>query len=153
MLKLNRKVEYGLIAMKHMVGKPMGDLTSVREICDLYGTPFDPVAHVMRLLNTGGLVKSEQGAHGGYRLMENVMMVSFQEFIQLIEGYPLAFTDCLRIEDLRCAINDKCNIVGPMTHFHNRMKEFLESISLGDLLEERVPSPFLPIQGEGTTYV
>ena len=39
MLKLNRKVEYGLVALKHMATKPEGALTSVREICDRFGTP------------------------------------------------------------------------------------------------------------------
>ena len=136
MLKLNRKVEYGLVALKHMFGKPSGQLTSVREICDHYGTPFDPVAHVLRILNAGGLVQSEQGAHGGYRLQEHVMEVTFEEFIQLVEGHPLAFTECLREDDCRCSMIDRCNIITPMHHFHDRLLGFLRSFRLADLLVE-----------------
>jgi Rrf2 family transcriptional regulator, nitric oxide-sensitive transcriptional repressor len=141
-LKVNRKVEYGLVALKHMFGKPKGQLTSVREICDHFGTPFDPVAHVMRILNSGGLVKSEQGAHGGYRLQDNVLTVTFSDFIEMIEGHPLAFTDCLREEDdCRCTMMDRCNIVTPMHHLHDRLRGFLRSIKLGDLLaEDALPS-------------
>lgn len=152
MLKLNRKVEYGLIALKHMLGKPAGELTSVREICGQFGTPFDPVAHVMRILNSGGLVKSEQGAHGGYRLVDDVVSICFGDFIRMVEGHPLAFTDCLREEEQRCSMIDKCNIVGPMTHFHARLMEFLDSVTLGDLLEEQVPSPFSPPLSGGSAY-
>jgi len=142
-LKLNRKVEYGLIALKYMLGKPRGELTSVREICDLFGTPFDPVAHVLRILNSGQLVESEQGAHGGYRLIADVDTIQFSDFIQLVEGHPLAFADCLREHDCRCTMLNSCNIMGPMAHFHQRIVEFLQSITLADILEERVPPPFV----------
>ncbi|HKI99204.1 MAG TPA: Rrf2 family transcriptional regulator [bacterium] len=135
MLKVNRKVEYGLVALKHMLSKPKGQLTSVREICDRFGTPFDPVAHVMRILNAEGLVKSEQGAHGGYRLQDHVMDVTFGDFIEIIEGHALAFTECLREEDdRRCSLIDRCNIVSPMHILHDRMRAFLGSIKLSDLL-------------------
>ncbi|HEX9841567.1 MAG TPA: Rrf2 family transcriptional regulator [bacterium] len=144
MLKVNRKVEYGLVALKHMFGKPKGQLTSVREICDHFGTPFDPVAHVMRILNAEGLVKSEQGAHGGYRLQDNVLDITFGDFIEIIEGHPLAFTDCLREEeDCRCTMMERCNILAPMHRLHDRLRGFLRSIKLGDLLVEGalVPPP------------
>jgi Rrf2 family transcriptional regulator, nitric oxide-sensitive transcriptional repressor len=135
-LKVNRKVEYGLVALKHMFSKPRGQLTSVREICDHFGTPFDPVAHVMRILNAEGLVKSEQGAHGGYRLLENVLDVTFGDFIEIIEGHPLAFTECLREEDCRCSLMERCNILTPMHTLHHRLSTFLRSIKLSELLAD-----------------
>ena len=134
MLKVNRKVEYGLVALKHMLGKPKGELTSVREICDHFGTPFDPVAHVMRILNSAGLVKSEQGARGGYRLQDHILDVTFGDFIEIIEGHALAFTDCLRVGDCRCTLMDRCNIVSPMHQLHDRLRVFLRSITLNELL-------------------
>lgn len=142
MLKLNRKIEYGLIALKYMLAKPKGELTSVREICDHFGTPFDPVAHVLRILNSGKLVQSEQGAHGGYRLIGDVNIIQFSEFIELVEGHPLAFAECLREDEGRCTLGNKCNIIGPMSHFHERMMGFLRTITLGDILDEIVPVPF-----------
>jgi Rrf2 family transcriptional regulator, nitric oxide-sensitive transcriptional repressor len=140
-LKVNRKVEYGLVALKHMFSKPKGQLTSVREICDHFGTPFDPVAHVMRILNAEGLVKSEQGAHGGYRLLDNVLDVTFGDFIEIIEGHPLAFTECLREEDCRCDLMERCNILTPMHSLHDRLRVFLRSIKLGDLLVDGALPP------------
>lgn len=148
MLKVNRKVEYGLVALKHMTGKPKGQLTSVREICEHFGTPFDPVAHVMRILNAEGLVKSEQGAHGGYRLQDHVLDVTFGDFIEIVEGHPLAFTDCLREEDCRCSMMDRCNIISPMHQFHDRLMSFLRSIRLSDLLANEA-LPTLPTSEGG----
>jgi Rrf2 family transcriptional regulator, nitric oxide-sensitive transcriptional repressor len=139
MLKVNRKVEYGLVALKHMQAKPADQLTSVREICDQYGTPFDPLAHVMRLLSTARLVESEQGAHGGYRLIGDLSRYNVAEFIELIDG-QLALTECIKPDDeCRCALVDRCNIVSPMHTFHNHLIRFLRSISVHELLQDASP--------------
>lgn len=143
MLKVNRKVEYGLVALKHMQVKPPGQLTSVREICDQYGTPFDPLAHVMRLLSTAGLVESTQGAHGGYRVIGDLTRYNVADFIELIDG-QLALTECLKPEDeCRCTLTERCNIVSPIQTFHNHLILFLRSISIHDLLQD--PPPFSAI--------
>ena len=135
MIKVNRKVEYGLVALKHMRNKGGSHLTSVREICEQYGTPFDPVAHVLRILNANGLVRSEQGAHGGYRLVCDLERVNLAAFMEMIEG-QLGWTDCIRDdEDCRCSMTETCNIITPMHEFNQRLTRFLESISLADLLQ------------------
>lgn len=142
MIKINRKVEYGLVALKYMMGKPSDQLTSVREICEHFGAPFDPLAHVMRILNSNGLVKSEQGARGGYRLLGDVTTMPFGDFIEMIEGHPLAFASCVLEDDDRCNMKERCNILSPMHHFHLRLMEFMQSVTLGDLMDKRIPSPF-----------
>lgn len=152
MLKINRKVEYGLIALRYMQSKPNGNLTSVREICEQFGTPFDPMAHVLRILNTCGIVKSEQGAHGGYRLTGDVNSIPFGEFIEMIEGCTLAFASCVLEDDERCNIRDRCNIKSPMHHLHTRLTEFLQTITVGDLIEKRIPPPFTEIEDQETAY-
>lgn len=150
MLKVNRKVEYGLVALKHMQGKPRGNLTSVREICDAYKTPFDPLAHVLRILNAKGVLKSEQGAHGGYRLMESLDNISLAQFINMIEG-QLAWTDCAKHDDeCKCGLVDTCNILTPMHSFNQRLISFLGSISLAELLQvESQPLDIKLGTGEG----
>ena len=145
MLKVNRKVEYGLVALKHMAAKVPGQLTSVREICDQYGTPFDPVAHVLRTLNSRDVVKSEQGAHGGYRLVADLGAISFFQYIEMIEG-NLALTDCLR-EECTCAMHDRCNIVSPMRALNDRLITFLNSITLTELINATPGSPGIELAG------
>lgn len=135
MLKVNRKVEYGLIALRHMHGKPRENITSVREICNLYGIPFDALAHVLSILNAKGILKSEQGTHGGYRLLENLKNINLAEFIGMIEG-QLAWIECARDEaECKCGLMESCNIIGPMHDFNRRLIMFLKSITLDELLQ------------------
>lgn len=153
MIKINRKVEYGLVALKYMMGKPPGELTSVREICERFGAPFDPLAHVMRILNTNRLVKSEQGARGGYRLLGDFRGIPFGDFIEMIEDQPLAFATCVLENDHPCSMEDRCNIISPVHHFHNRLMEFMRSVTLGDLMEQRIPPPFANIIPESRAAI
>jgi len=141
MLKLNRKVEYGLVALKHMHAKPKNDLTSVREICEIYSTPFDPMAHVLRILNNEGILKSEQGAHGGYRLIGNLQNISLSQLIEVIDG-DLHWTDCSKENNNKCTIVDTCNIVGPMRLLNDKLIDFLGSITLWELIIENSDSRF-----------
>jgi Rrf2 family protein len=133
-LKVNRKVEYGLIALKHMQGKPKPHLSTVREICERYGAPFDPLAHVLRILNTKGVLQSEQGAHGGYRIAANLEALSFADLIEMIEG-QLAFTDCIKLGECGCTMVERCNILSPMHIVHQRLLKFLRTISVAELVQ------------------
>jgi DNA-binding IscR family transcriptional regulator len=62
--------------------------------------------------------------------------VTFGDFIEVIEGHALAFTDCLREseEDCRCVMIGRCNIITPMHRFHERLMEFLRGVRLSELL-------------------
>ena len=134
MLKLNRKVEYGLVALKYMHSKPKGRLTTVREICEHHSTPFDPLAHVLRILNTEGILQSEQGAHGGYRIVANLEDISFAHLIEIIDG-QLGFTDCIKFKDCSCTLMERCNIISPMFAVNQQLLQFLRSISLATLVQ------------------
>jgi len=142
-LKVNRKVEYGLLALKHMSAKPQGELSTVREICECYGMPFDPLAHVLRVLNMKGLVQSEQGAYGGYRIAMDLALVPFADFVEMIEG-QLAFAECVVRNDAQCQqakgkktcdIRSRCNIQTSMHVIHQRMVQALQSLNLKELIQ------------------
>src|ERR1044072_7238661 len=66
MFKINRKLEYALFSLRYMSAKAPGQLTSAKEICDIYHTPFDPTSRVLQIMAQHGILRAEQGAHGGY---------------------------------------------------------------------------------------
>ena len=60
MFKINRKIEYALIALKHMSAKSPGQLTSAKEVCDIYSTPFDPTSRVLQIMTQHEVLHAEQ---------------------------------------------------------------------------------------------
>jgi DNA-binding IscR family transcriptional regulator len=51
MFKINKKVEYALMVLKHMYEKK-----PVKEICDKYGAPFDVTSRSMQKMVAGNLL-------------------------------------------------------------------------------------------------
>jgi Rrf2 family protein len=133
--RLNRKVEYALMALKVMAQKRQGDLTSAKEVVELTGCPFDATARVLQQLGQSGILRSEQGAHGGYLLLRDLSKVSLFDLMQIILG-PVAVAKCLQgVGD--CDLKHTCNIISPVSVFNRRLAEFYQSLSVGELLRVR----------------
>ena len=136
MFEVNRKVEYALIALKHMSPKTDGSLTSARELSKAYNIPFDSIARVLQKLNSEGFLHAEQGARGGYRIAIDLTAMSFAEFMKRIVG-PVEFTRCVKGT---CALADVCGIISPMQVLQQRLTGFLEDISLKELIDDSYAS-------------
>ena len=86
MLKINKKTEYALMALKFIGERENGALVTVREICDVLKTPFDTTAKVMQAMNHHGILKSMQGIRGGYTLSRPLTEISYMEITKIAEG-------------------------------------------------------------------
>ena len=137
MIKINRKVEYALIVLKHMEAKQSNKLTSAREISDLYSTPFDTTAKVMQKMNNSGFFKSQKGVKGGYNLAVDLQNISYLQLVELIEGKS-ATMDCL---DNKCSLLSSCNIINPINKLNKHLMYFFKTLSLKELLSQQSTDP------------
>jgi Rrf2 family nitric oxide-sensitive transcriptional repressor len=135
MNRMSRKIEYSLMALKFMTKKALGELTTAKEVSDALHTPFDATARVMQVMAQKGLLKSEQGAFGGYQIAKDLAKVSLLDLIQFVEG-PTALVKCLQSEE-PCEIRGQCNIVSPIQTLNVKMKAFYQSLSLKEILFEK----------------
>lgn len=139
MFKINRKLEYALIALKYMISKPADNLTSAKEICQTYGTPFDATSRALQIMTGNSILKSEQGVRGGYQIAKDLGRVNFFEFVEMIEG-GFQMTHCLHDdEDAVCDLQSTCNIISPITRLNEQLKNFCSNLSLLDLLQSPDP--------------
>lgn len=137
MLKVNKKVEYALMALKHMSSKKDGELTTARELCEKFNLPFDPVSKVMQALNTSGIVSSIKGAKGGYQIAKDLATVTYMELNSVIEGKN---TIQLCGEDKDCCDRKEvCIIKGSIDKLSSELYNHLEKITLKDLLTKKDP--------------
>lgn len=136
MFKINRKLEYALISLKHMNGKHQGELTTAKEICNAYGAPFDATARVLQVLAQKGVLGVEHGAHGGYLVQRDLNRVTLHDLCEWILG-PMKLADCLSEEGEECTMNSECNIIGPIRNLNLKLREFYQELSVRELLEGR----------------
>ena len=133
MQKLNRKIEYALMALQHMRSKPESALTTAKEVSERFHSPFDATARVMQLMASRGWLRSEQGASGGYQLQKNLATLTFFDLVQLIDG-PTAIAKCLKSEE-GCEIHS-CNVMTPIQTLNQKLSHFYTSLRLDQLLGE-----------------
>src|ERR1700693_6470784 len=84
MLKLTKKADYGLIALRHLACQ--AKTASSKEIADRYRIPLPLLSKVLQTLVRTGLLVSEQGATGGYRLSRDSHELNALEVIPRIAG-------------------------------------------------------------------
>ena len=68
MLRLSKKADYALMAMKHLALRGDRGSSSAREIAEQYDIPIELMAKVLQRLVRRGLLVSQQGTRGGYQL-------------------------------------------------------------------------------------
>lgn len=139
MYRINRKIEYALMALKQMSQKMPGELTSAKEVCDQLKTPFDATARVMQIMASKGLLRSEHGAFGGYQITKDLSKVSLYDLVEMIEG-PQALVKCIHTtEGDSCEIRTNCNIAQPLTVLNQKLNDFYRGLSLRELLLLETP--------------
>jgi Rrf2 family protein len=120
------------MALKVMAQKRPGELTSAKEIVEQTGCPFDATARVLQQMGQKGILRSEQGAQGGYHVVRDLAKVSLHELMELILG-PISVAKCLN-GDERCDLKSRCNILSPVQVLNRKLSEFYQSLSVAELL-------------------
>jgi Rrf2 family protein len=116
-----------------MSTKAPGQLTSAKEICDTYHTPFDPTSRVLQIMAQHEIVQASQGAYGGYKILKNLSKITLYELTQIIEG-PLQIVNCFHGNYSHCDMTASCNVISPMLNLNERISELFKDISVRDLI-------------------
>jgi FeS assembly SUF system regulator len=144
MLRLSKKADYALMAMKHLAIRPDAPSASAREIAEQYDIPIELMAKVLQQLARRGLLTSHQGTRGGYRLARSPGSISVADIIQAIDG-PLTVTAC-STEAENCGQYSKCNVRDPLWRIKDRILSALATCSLQEIAADPPLEADLPAQ-------
>ncbi len=132
MLKITRKVEYALIALRHMQLKQSEELTSTKEIATRYGVPQQLLAKTLQHMARDGIIQAVQGSAGGYRIATNLDQISMKDFFERLEG-PLGMMDCYFDSD--CIQMGACNIRIPIQRINDNMRNLFSQMSVQEVTQ------------------
>src|SRR5215203_1280302 len=139
MLRLSKKADYALMAMKHLAQKCCGTTsTSAREIAEQYDIPIELLAKVLQRLVRTGLLVSTQGTRGGYTLSRPSRSISVADVIEAIDG-PFTVTAC-STEKNDCEQYSKCSIRDPLWQIRERIVAALGTVSMAEMAAEHEPA-------------
>ena len=144
MLRLTKKADYGLMALKYLAeqaaASPTGAFApaSAKDIADAYHIPPPLLAKILQTLARGGLLVSSAGTNGGYALARPASEITAFEVIRTIDG-PLFITSCITIHGT-CDLDSHCTIKEPLRKVNDSIKDLLSGIRIADLVDADAPS-------------
>lgn len=115
MLKLSKKTEYALMAVKYIAKKNHSSCVTAKEIAEGYNIPYDLLSKILQQLTKANIITSFQGNKGGYSLYTDPGKITLINIIQAVEpDYYL--TDCMgpQSTEENCARMNCCMIRDPL---------------------------------------
>ena len=97
-MQVSARVDYGTRALAELASRS-DQLVTSEELAELQGIPVKFLEGILRQLRQAGIVASQRGAEGGYRLDRDPAQVSIADVVRALDG-PLAAVRGQRPEDL-----------------------------------------------------
>jgi Rrf2 family protein len=133
MLRLTKKADYGLMALKFIAEHEDSVSLSAKDIAEAYHIPPQLLAKILQRLARVGLLRSHAGMNGGYTLSKAAKDITAFEVIRAIDG-PLFITSCVT-ESGSCDLTDSCTIKEPLARVNDSISDVLKKIRISDLVE------------------
>lgn len=134
-MRLSTKAEYAVRAMVDLSLYSSGRPVSLREISLREGIPLNYLEQLFFRLKKGDIVRSIRGANGGYLLARESSRIRLSDIITTVEE-PLNPVSCLDAGSGGCERSSHCATQRVWQGLGNRIREFLESISLEELTRD-----------------
>jgi Rrf2 family protein len=137
-LKLTKKADYGLMAMKHLAEHAHEGACSAKDVAESYGIPPEVLAKILQRLAKAGLLHSQHGINGGYTLARPAREISAYEVIRAIDG-PLFITSCITVRG-ECDQTQRCTIREPLRKVNQSIEDVLKKIKIAEMTETSDPT-------------
>ena len=134
MLKLSKKTEYALMAVKYIALKPENSCVTAKEISSGYDIPYELLAKILQKLTKKNIIVSYQGIKGGYSLIKNTDEITLSDVISAVE--KIQITNCMKkngsIKD--CSRFDCCQIRNPLTKVQQEVEKVFNATTISQIL-------------------
>ena len=133
MLKLSKKADYGLIALKHLAMRDPETSSSASDIAEVYGISAPLMAKVLQRLARKGLLRARHGSLGGYTLAKDPAHITALEAISAIDG-PVVITSCETSHGV-CDHSDRCTVRDPLRRVNDGILQVLGAVTITSLAD------------------
>jgi Rrf2 family protein len=135
MFKLSKKAEYALMAARYMALNNNGQCVTAKEISDSYSIPYELVAKVLQKMAKMEVIKSYQGAKGGYSLVKHPEEISLIELIASVDT-EYRITSCFKQNSTEedCSHINCCKIRDPLSLVQQKIDKVFQETKLAHIL-------------------
>ena len=134
MLKLSKKADYALIAVRYLATHGAERSHSATDIAEACGIAAPLLAKVLQRLAKHGLVTARHGSNGGYQLARPPKDISALEVISAVDG-PLMITSCVTSHGI-CGQSTTCTVRDPLRRVNESILQVLDAVTISQMTED-----------------
>jgi Rrf2 family protein len=144
MLKLSKKADYALIALKHLATLPGQETASSADIAELHCVSASLMAKVLQTLARKGLLEARHGSSGGYALARDPQLITALEAITAIDG-PVVITSCVTSRG-ECNHSPRCTVREPLRRVNEGILQLLGTVTISHMTQDTEPSGLVELR-------
>ena len=135
-MQFSAQEEYGLRCLLRLAAAGDGASMTIPEISAKEGISIPYVAKMMRILRDGGLVTSERGQSGGYRLAQDSGEISAAMALAVLGGrfYEGQFCEKFSGNEEECTHSTNCSIRSLWRAVQTAVDQVLTQTTIKDLV-------------------
>ena len=131
MLRVTKLTDYATVVLTVLAAR-QGQVLSAAELAEHSGLEQPTVSKLLKPLAQAGLVASQRGVHGGYRLSREAADISLIQIVEAMEG-PLAMTECSQSES-HCGIAHQCGARANWRLINDVVADALRGFTLAQMI-------------------
>lgn len=136
-MRVSAKSDYALRALIELAGRPDGDPVSAEELGRLQSIPHGFLQSILADLRRAGIVASQRGQSGGWRMARAAGEVTVADVIRAVDG-PLVSVHGKRPEAV--SYNDSAQALQLVwIAARSSLREVCEQVTIQALSEQRLP--------------
>ncbi|GKY89116.1 RrF2 family transcriptional regulator [Sinisalibacter aestuarii] len=133
-MRLTSFTDYGLRALMQLAAEP-ARLFTTDEIAGAFGISRNHLKKIVQELSAAGIVVTQRGANGGFRLARPPDQIGLGEIVRVLEARS-ALVECFRADGGACVLNGAC---GLKTRLNAAREAFLRDLDRSTLADCALP--------------
>lgn len=135
-MKISTKGRYAIRLMLDIAKYSAGGNVSLKDVSARQDISLKYLEQIVNMLSRAGLVRSQRGAQGGYRIGRNAEEITVGDILRVTEG-DIAPVSCLEAEENTCPRAADCLTLPFWEGLYSVINEYLDNTTLADLLKNK----------------
>ena len=132
-MMVSTKGRYALTVMVDLAKISDGGFVSLSDIAEREHLSMKYLESIISILNKGGMLQSQRGKNGGYKLARKPEDYNISEILLLTEG-TLAPVNCIMQEGVMCDKAATCSTLPLWAGLDDVINKYLSKITLEDII-------------------
>ncbi len=132
---IRNNTDYALRIMAYLASCFDTCTVSVREVAEQEDISYHFACKILQKLSKAGLVESQMGPKGGYKLRKAPRDITMAAVIEAVQGSLTVnyCTPCQQLKAKLCPRQDKCPVHHNLTQLQKLIDDYCSSVRLSDI--------------------